>query len=92
MQIKIYVKRKDSELEAKSRALEEKDATISAMSEQITKTREYLASKQQVSIYALILLGQSLHRQEGSSLIVIYQGVVTTMCPVLPPVMAIKKI
>ena len=42
-------KRKDSELEAKSRALEEKDATISAMSEQLTKTREYLATKQQVS-------------------------------------------
>ena len=44
-------KRKDSELEAKSRALEEKDATISAMSEQLTKTREYLTTKQQVSIY-----------------------------------------
>ena len=42
-------KRKDSELEAKSRALEEKDTTISAMSEQLTKTREYLATKQQVS-------------------------------------------
>ena len=43
-------KRKESELEAKSRALGEKDATISAMSEQITKTREYLATtKQQVS-------------------------------------------
>ena len=41
-------KRKDSEIEAKSRALEEKDATISAMSEQLTKTREYLATKQQV--------------------------------------------
>ena len=43
-------KRKDSELEAKSRALEEKDAAISAMSEQITKIREFLATKQQVSI------------------------------------------
>ena len=38
------IRRKDSELEAKSRALREKDATISAMSEQITKTREYLAT------------------------------------------------
>jgi DNA repair exonuclease SbcCD ATPase subunit len=38
-----------SELEAKSRALGEKDATISAMSEQITKIREYLATKPQVS-------------------------------------------
>ena len=46
-------KRKDSELEAKSRALGEKDATLSAMSEQITKTREYLATKQQVSNYQL---------------------------------------
>ena len=44
------IRRKDSELEAKSRALGEKDATISAMSEQITKTRDYLATtKQQVS-------------------------------------------
>ena len=42
-------KRKDSELEAKSRFLEEKDATISAMSGQLTKTREYLTTKQQVS-------------------------------------------
>ena len=44
-------KRKESEIEAKSRALEEKDATISAMNEQLTKTREYLATKQQVSTY-----------------------------------------
>ena len=42
------VKRKDTELEAKSRALEEKDVTISAMSEQLTKAREYLATKKQV--------------------------------------------
>ena len=46
------IRRKDSELEAKSRALGEKDATISGMSEQITKTRNYLATtKQQVSTY-----------------------------------------
>ena len=44
-------KRKDSELEAMSRALKEKDATIAAMNEQLTKTREYLTTKQQVSIY-----------------------------------------
>ena len=43
--------RKDFEIEAKIRALEEKDATISAMSEQLTKTREFLATKQQVSSY-----------------------------------------
>ena len=40
-----------SQLEAMSRALEEKDATIAAMNEQLTKTREYLTTKQQVSIY-----------------------------------------
>ena len=44
----VSAKRKDSELEAKSQALEDKDATISAMSEQLTKIREYLATKQQV--------------------------------------------
>ena len=44
-------KRKDSELEAMSRALKEKDGTIAAMNEQLTKTREYLTTKQQVSIY-----------------------------------------
>ena len=44
-------KRKDSQLESLSRALEEKDATIAAMNEQLTKTREYLTTKQQVSIY-----------------------------------------
>ena len=42
-------KRKDSEIEANRRALQEKDATILAMSEQLTKTREFLATKQQVS-------------------------------------------
>ena len=45
------VRRKDSDLEAKSRTLEEKKFAIilSALSEQITKTRDYLATKQQVS-------------------------------------------
>ena len=42
-------KRKDSELEARSRALNEKYAIISAMSEQLTKTREFLTTKQQVA-------------------------------------------
>ena len=42
------IKRKDSEIKASTRALEEKDATISAMSEQLTKARGYLATKQQV--------------------------------------------
>ena len=40
----------NSELEAKNRALAEKDAIISAMSEQLTKAREYLTSKQQVGM------------------------------------------
>ena len=43
-------KRDNSELKAKSRALEEKDTTISAMSEQLTKATEYLASKKQVGM------------------------------------------
>ena len=47
----ISAKRKDSELEAKSTALKKRDATISAMSEQLTNTREYLATKKKVSIY-----------------------------------------
>ena len=59
-----FVKRKDSELEAKSRALEEKDATILAMSEQLTKVREYLATKQQdlVSLYpnGYFMIGEAL--------------------------------
>ena len=46
-------KRKDSEIEAKSRALKEKDATIPAMSEQLSKTRELLATKRQVSMYTI---------------------------------------
>ena len=43
------IERKDSEIEAKTRALQEKDVIISGMSEQLTRAREYLASKQQVS-------------------------------------------
>ena len=54
-------KRKDFELDAKSRALEEKDATISAMSKQLTKTREYLATEKQVSYKHKSLLGISLN-------------------------------
>ena len=43
------VERKESELKAKTRALEEKEAIISGMKEQLTKAREHLSSKQQVS-------------------------------------------
>lgn len=43
------VKRKDSIIEAKTRALQQKDAIISGMSEKLTRAREYLATKQQVS-------------------------------------------
>ena len=42
------IKRKDSELESKSKALEEKDSIISDMRQQLTRSREYLSSKQQV--------------------------------------------
>ena len=38
-----------TELESKSRALEEKDSIISGMRQQLTRTREYLTAKQQVS-------------------------------------------
>ena len=55
------IRRKDSKLEAKSRALEEKDATISVMSEQITKIREYLATKQQVSTYLKVIIICQVH-------------------------------
>ena len=43
------LKRKESELQAKTRVLEEKEAIISGMREQLTKAREHLSSKQQVS-------------------------------------------
>ena len=45
------IQRNDTELEAQSIALKEKDSVISGMREQLTKTREYLTSKQQVSIF-----------------------------------------
>ena len=43
------VERNVSELKAKTRALEEKEAIILGMSEQLTRAREHLSSKQQVS-------------------------------------------
>ena len=43
------IKRNESELEAKTKLLQEKYAIISEMSEQLTRAREYLATKQQVS-------------------------------------------
>ena len=43
------VERKESELKAKTRVLEEKEAIISGMREQLTRAREHLTSKQQVS-------------------------------------------
>ena len=51
-----FILRKGSELEAKSRALEEKDATILAMSEQLTRAREYLTTEQQVSEHRILLI------------------------------------
>ena len=43
------IERNESELKAKTRALEEKEAIISGMREQLTKAKEHLSSKQQVS-------------------------------------------
>ena len=43
------IKRNESELEVKTRLLQEKDAIISGMNEQLTRARECLATKQQVS-------------------------------------------
>ena len=44
------------ELKAKTRALEEKEAIISGMREQLTKAREHLSSKQQVSCEKKLIL------------------------------------
>ena len=59
-------KRKDSQLEAMSRALKEKDATIAATNEQLTKTREYLTTKQQVSIYTTSNYSQWMYMSYNS--------------------------
>ena len=48
------IKRKEAELEASVRALNKIDSVILGMSEQLTKTREYLARKQQVSTLVYI--------------------------------------
>ena len=47
------IERNKTELESKSRALEAKDSIISGMRRQLTRTREYLKSKQQVSMTIL---------------------------------------
>ena len=44
------IKRNESELEANTRLLREKDSVISGMSEQLTRARECLATRQQVSM------------------------------------------
>ena len=43
------IKRNESELEANTQTLKDKDAIISGMSEQLTRVRKYLTSKQQVN-------------------------------------------
>ena len=43
------IKRNESELEANARVLKEKDAVISGMGEQLSRIRECLTTKQQVS-------------------------------------------
>ena len=47
----VTIETKDNELETKSRALKEKDSIISGMKQQLTETREYLTTKQQVSTH-----------------------------------------
>ena len=47
-QYKGDIQRRDSQIEVKTRALQEKDAIISRLDEQLTKSREFLATKQQV--------------------------------------------
>ena len=56
LKLKADISRKDTdttrkaiELELNDRALQEKDAIISGLKEQLTKTREYLTTKKQVS-------------------------------------------
>ena len=44
------IERNTTELESKSRALEEKNAIISGMGQQLARSREYLTAKQQVRI------------------------------------------
>ena len=48
--------RKDSEIKAKARIIEEKDSTISRLSEQFAQARDYLVAKQQVSTHILYFL------------------------------------
>ena len=45
------IERRDSEIKAKNRALHEKDTIISRLDQQLTKSREFLASKRQVSAW-----------------------------------------
>ena len=49
------LQRNHVEIESKNKALEEKDAVISDMSDQQIKTKEYLATKQQVRFVSLIV-------------------------------------
>ena len=56
------IERNKTELESKSSALEEKDSIISGMRQQLTRTREYLTAKQQVSIN--VAYGSGLGRAE----------------------------
>ena len=45
----ISMKRKDDELKMKTRALENREATVSDMTEQLSNVRKFLSTKQQVS-------------------------------------------
>ena len=54
------IERNTTELESKSRALEEKDSIISGMRQQLTRTREHLTAKQQVSISTILIMHEAL--------------------------------
>ena len=54
------IERNRTELESKSRAVEEKDSIISGMRQQLITTREYLTAKQQVSILNILIMHEAL--------------------------------
>ena len=60
-QHKADIQRRDSQIEVKTRALEQKDTIISRLDEQLTKSREFLATKQQVSSGMISLTSLRVH-------------------------------
>ena len=60
-QYKGDIQRRDSQIEAKTRALQEREAIISRLDEQLTKSRECLATKQQVRSGTISLTSLYVH-------------------------------